>query len=344
MSFDALRRLQQTLMQRATKRDCENIRSVGFSPGLSVVGNAYGIRAQFNVTRKLKRVLESRRINPIESVRLLDRKTGRYRVLELSTQVRQVREVVPTGVTITTEVERATASLVVRWTTVRPVPAMPDAHQPDDPRWRWGLLTVSHLFVGRGGTDRRDRAKIRRVAVCGNGPQTIRSRVVIRGRIPGGPDVALVETGWDRLWLSGFVREIGSPPLEIATAKDLRRWVSAGTSGEFVGDGVSFPWSWQTYYPSLSIPGLGRLEHIVAYKIASNQDASKKPFGPGSSGGAITTEGLVTGLQVAAAPPRFDLGYAQTMDISFAWIGKQLRASALEVVAVVGNAGRTSIA
>jgi len=343
LSLDALRRLQQTFLQRVATRDRENIRSVGFTPAQLTANNRYGVAAQFDVARKLKRVPQPRRIEPIETVRLLDRRTRHYQELELPTQVRQIREVIPTGVAIATEDDRATTSLVVRWTTVRPTPPKPDTEQPDDPRWRWGLLTVSHLFVGRGSTESRHRARVRRVAVCGAGPLTIRSRVVVRGRIPGGPDVALVETGWDRLWLSGFVREIGSPPLQVAAASDLRRWVSAGTRGQFVGDGVSFPWSWQTYYPTLSIRGLGRLEQVVACKVSADRNEGKQPFGPGSSGGAITAEGLVIGIQVAAMQPRFDVGYAQTMEVSFAWVEKKLRASALEVVAVVGSTDRTSI-
>lgn len=335
LSLDALRRLQQTFEKRVAGRDPDNIRSVGFSPAQSIVNGSVGIRARFDVKRKLKRVEASKRIEAVETVRLLDRRTQNFGELDVPTQVRPAGEIVATGVGITTPDDRATTSLVVRWTTVRPIPPRPVRSQPDDPRWRWGVLTVSHLFVGRGSTESRDRARVQRVAVCGNGPQTIRSRVAGRGRIPGGPDIAVVETGWDRLWLSGFVREIGSPPLVVVTGEDLSRWVASGTAGQFVGDAVSHDWSWQAFYPAFSIAGLGRLRHVLAYETPIDGTSTGSPFGPGSSGGVITAEGLVIGLQVAGMKPRFHIGYAQTLDVSLAWLQTRLRASAFDVVSVV---------
>ncbi|TWT88049.1 hypothetical protein [Neorhodopirellula pilleata] len=335
LSLDDLRRLQQTFEKRVARRDSANIRSVGFSPVQSIANESIGIRARFDVHRKLKRVEPSKRIEPIETVRLLNQRTRNFRQFDIATQVRPAGEIVATGVSISTVNDRATTALVVRWTTVRPIPPRPDRSQPDDPRWRWGLLTVSHLFVGRGANESRERAQVRRVAVCGDGPQTIQSHVVARGRIPGGPDVAVTETGWDRLWLSGFVREIGSPPLVVVTGADLSRWVASGTTGQFVGDAVSHDWSWQAFYPAFSIDGLGRLQHVVSYETPNDSTSPDAPFGPGSSGGVITAEGLLIGLQIAAMKPRFQVGYAQTFDVSLAWLQTRLRASAFDVVAVV---------
>lgn len=316
-------------------RDAENIRSVGFSPAPPGSATESTVQARFDVVRKRKRVSPSKRIEAIEPVRLLDRSTATYRELALPTRVRQTGEVIPTGVAISTEDDRATTSAVVRWTGVRPTPPRPDKQTPDDPRWRWGLMTVSHLFVGRGDQDCHTRAVVRRVAACGDGPDAIGSRVAARGRIPGGPDIAVVETGWDRLWLSGFIPEIGLPPLTIVSGQDLSRWTRTGTSGNFVGDEVVAPWTWQAFYPTLSVPTLGRLQHIVAYKHASKQTDSGAPFGPGRSGGVLVASGLVLGVQVAAMRPRFDVGYAQTLDVSLAWLKKKLRATALECVHVV---------
>lgn len=335
LSLDCLRRLQQTLLRRVASRDADNIRSVGFSPEPSDDPLELRIQARFDVAKKRKRVPPQKRIGRIEPVRLLDRSTETYRELQLPTQVRQSGEVVATGVTISTVDERATTSVVIRWTTVQPPPPRPDETQPDDPRWQWGLMTVSHLFVGRGDRERQTRAAVRRVAACGDGPDAIRSRVAVRGRIPGGPDVAVVETGWDRLWLSGFIPKVGLPPLSIVTAADLQHWTSAGTAGHFVGDRVVIPWTWQAFYPALVIPTLGRLQHIVAYDSASDDNVSGVPFGPGSSGGVLVTGGLVLGLQVAAMRPHFDVGYAQTLDVSLAWLQQKLHASALDCVHVV---------
>lgn len=335
LSLDCLRRLQQTLLRRVASRDAENIRSVGFSPVQNEDNPEPLVQVRFNVAKKLKRVAPQKRIEPTEPVRLLDRSTETYRELRLPTQVRQSGEVVPTGVAISTMDDRATASVVIRWTTVRPVPPRPNENEPDDPRWRWGLMTVSHLFVGRGDRDHHTRATIRRVAACGDGPEAIRSRVVARGRIPGGPDVAIVETGWDRLWLSGFIPKVGLPSLAMVTAADLRNWTRTGTTGNFIGDRVVIPWTWQAFYPTLVIPTLGRLQHIVAYESTSGENVSGAPFGPGSSGGVVVTGGLVLGLQVAAMRPKFDVGYAQTLDVSLAWLQQKLHATAIDCVHVV---------
>ncbi|TWT55736.1 hypothetical protein [Allorhodopirellula solitaria] len=335
LSLDCLRRLQQTLQRRVASRDAENVRSVGFSPLQSGDSGDAVVQARFDVNRKRKRVPPGKRIEPVEPVRLLDRSTSTYRELELPTQIRQTGSILPTGVSISTEEGRATTSMVVRWTTVRPTPSRPDARQPDDPRWRWGLVTVSHLFVGRGDLDSQSRAAVRRVAACGDGPDAIRSRVAARGRIPGGPDVAIVETGWDRLWLSGFLPEIGLPPLAVVTGEDLARWASTGTSGDFVGDAIAVPWYWDAFYPTLAIPTLGRLQHIIAYESVPSDERRRSPFGPGSSGGVLVAGGLVLGVQVAAMRPEFRVGYAQSFDISLQWLRKKLHATALDCVNVV---------
>ncbi len=337
LSLDGLRRLQQTLLRRVASRDAKNIRSVGFSPVHDSYQREPAIRVRFDVEKKRDRVAPSKRIKPIEPVRLLDRSTETYRELELPTQVRQIGDVLPTGVAISTEDDRATASVVVRWTTVSPAPPRPDKGHPDDPRWRWGVMTVSHLFVGRGSQESESRASVRRVAACGDGPEAVHSRVAARGRIPGGPDVAIAETGWDRLWLSGFLPEIGLPPLAIVTGDDLSHFARTGATGRFVGDRSVVPWTWQAFYPTLAIPTLGRLEHIVAYEQTNVENANNSAFGPGSSGGVLLASGLVLGIQVAAMRPQFTVGYAQSLDISLLWLKKQLRASVLDCVNVVSN-------
>ncbi|TWU10709.1 hypothetical protein Poly21_46150 [Allorhodopirellula heiligendammensis] len=333
--MDCLRRLQQTLMRRVASRDADNVRSIGFAPAVSNRASDAIVQARFDVARKARDVSAQQRIEPVEPVRLLDRSTDAYHELQLPTQIRQTGEIVPTGVAISTSDERATTSVVVRWTTVDPEPPRPDQDHPDDPRWHWGLLTVSHLFVGRGDRDSQTRAAVRRVAACGHGPDAIRSRVAARGRIPGGPDIAVVETGWDRLWLSGFIPEIGLPPLTVVTGEDLSNWTRTGTTGNFVGDAVIVPWTWQAFYPTLAIPTLGRLQHIVAYERVTAENANQATFGPGSSGGVLITGGIVLGVQVAGMRPTFEVGYAQTLDISLKWLKNKLRATRLELVNVV---------
>lgn len=344
LSPDSLRRVQDTLQRRVVARDPGNILAVGFAPASSSKQEASTalsdprIVAQFTVAKKRKRVAAEKKIQPVEAVRLLNRDTRSYQELHLGTDVVETGEILPTGVGISTTDEQASTALVARWTTVQPVPPRPTRQRADDPRWRWGVMTVSHLFVGRGSRSAKTRARVRRVAVCGDGPDLVKGRVVRRGRIPGGPDIALVETGWDRLWLSGFLPEVELPPLLIPSESDLTRWASRGASGSFIGDQVTHRWTWQAFYPALSIPTLGQLQHMVSYraKATSGQEATRQPFGPGSSGGIVIADGVVLGMQLAAMGPEFDIGYAQTLDVSFAWLKKQLRATALELVHVVG--------
>ncbi len=338
LSFDHLRRIQATLLRRAQQRDAENIRAVGFAPGLSNRqmsgnGSTSPITAQFDVHHKLTRVPDTKRIEQLESVRLLDRSTRHYAQLTLATNVLQAGAIVPTGVRVSAAEEYATTSAVVRWTKVTPIPDLPTARDSDDPRWRWGVLSVAHLFASAVGPSAA-RSSIARRVTCNTGPHSIDGRVVARGRVPGGPDISLIETGLDRLWLSGFLIRPGEPTLPPANEKQIVNWVSQGTSGSFLGDGVVHAWTWRTFYPELAIERLGKLEQVIRYE-ATGSGLSSGPFGPGSSGGVLVAGGIPIGMQIAAMQPDYRVGFAQTFHVSLAWLRRQLRASALQLVSVL---------
>lgn len=343
LTIDRLRRIQATLTRRIAPRDSQNIVAVGFSPASRAECPepklSLPIKAQFDVLRKQKTVPEKRRIAAVEAVRLLDRQTKSFDEISLPTGVQAVRTVVPTGVRIQTEQEHATTSLIVRWTKAQPVPALPqDDDWNENPAWRWGVLTVAHLFAYKVGTQTPvPRARVRRVAHCDVGPSSISGRLVARGKVPGGPDLALVETGLDRLWLSGFLPRVASAAIAVASENELVRWTSAGTQGSYIGTGVPHRWRWQTFYPELKIDGLGRLVGIVRYEYlpASHASDAKKPFGPGASGGVVVAGGIPIGVQVAAMHPEYRVGYAQTFWATLPWLKKKLAASALEIAHVV---------
>ncbi len=336
LTFDRLRRMQATLERRSRQRDAANILSVGFAPQLGdrpvlQSSSSLPITAQFDVQQKLLQVPPEKRIAQVESLRLLDRATGQFQHIALATDIDPRGTLVPTGVRVALDGNYATSSLVVRWTKVEPVPRLPTAEQPDDPRWRWGLLSVAHVF-SLGDSSRRAQAQVERRISCGSGPAHVVGEVIASGRIPGGPDIGLVETGLDRLWLSGMLSRPDAPPIAPASEAQLLRWVSQGTTGSFLADGSSHAWQWQTFYPELAIAKLGKLQHIIRYRSVAVAEAAQPPFGPGSSGGVLVAGGIPIAVQVAAMAPDFTVGFAQSLDVSLGWLKLRLRASALQLV------------
>jgi hypothetical protein len=340
LSLDALRRMQVTLTKKGRQRDAENIRAVGFAPSKSAASSTGAaptipVTAQFDVHRKLTQLSPDQRIAPVESVRLLDRAARHYQRLNLQTDVVSTGDAVPTGVRVSAGTAFATVSVVVRWTKNVPVPPSPTEDEPQDPRWRWGVLSVAHLFAERQQLS--SAVQIERRQTCGSGPPAIEGRVLARGRVPGGPDLSLIETGLDRLWLSGFVSRINAPSIQPAQESHLLHWISQGTTGSFLGDGVIYGWTWRTYYPELTIEKLGSLQQVVRYEI-DPQHVAPTPLGPGSSGAVLLAGGIPIGLHIAAERPDYRVGFAQTFAVSLSWLSQQIRASQLAIVGILGDA------
>lgn len=335
LSFDRLRRLQATLSRRVVQRDVDNILQVGFAPQRTDRSEfnplqSLPVTAQFDVHRKLQRVPSERKVAPVESVRLLDRKSRSYLQLDLQTDVLTTGYIVPTGVRIESGPDYATTGIVVRWTKTAPIPTIDTIEQAQDPRWRWGVLCVAHLFA-KQATATTVQARVERQSNCGVGPKSVRGELVARGRIPGGPDISLIETGLDRLWLSGLLPHPNTPQLQPVSESQLLGWISSGTQGTFLGDGLTQTWQWQTFYPELQIESLGRLRHIVRYQTNANP-TNGHPFGPGSSGGVLVAGGIPIGIQIAAISPDFQVAFAQSFDVSLHWLQNRLRATALHIV------------
>lgn len=335
LSFDRLRRLQTSLSRRVAQRDADNILQVGFAPQRTdrpVIESlpSLPVTAQFDVQRKLQRVPNERMVAPVESVRLFDRNTRSYLQLDLQTDVLTTGNIVPTGVRVESGADYATTSVVIRWTKVAPVPTVDTIEQAQDPRWRWGVLCVAHLFRTKSSATTA-QARVERQSTCGVGPESVRGEVIARGRVPGGPDISLIETGLDRLWLSGLLPHPNAPRLLAASESQLLDWISSGTQGTFLGDGVTHSWQWQTFYPELQIESLGRLRHVVRYQ-SSDKPTNSHPFGPGSSGGVVVAGGIPIGLQIAAISPDFQVAFAQSFDVSLQWLQNRLRATALHIV------------
>lgn len=330
LSIDRLRRLQTTLEGRVANRDPANIQAVGFAPMAGLPpGDADGgesVVAQFDVSRKLQDVADERRIQAIEPVRLLDRDAGRYEIWRLPTQVRESGKVLPTGVQVRLGERHATAAIVVRWSRYEPTPVREPQPDPDDHRWRWGILTVAHLFAGEAAGR---AAEIERLIACGGTSAAIAGRLTAAGRIPGGPDIALVETGYDRLQLSGFIKAADTPADDPADEAGLLRLITRGGSGVVIGDGSRRSCRWRAFYPSLSIATLGKLAAVVAV------DGEEQQFASGTSGSLLVVAGVPVGLQIGAATPGYDVGYFQCFLTALPYLAEKLGASSLEIIAVV---------
>lgn len=330
LSLDDLQNIQRTLERRVGSRDASNIIAVGFGPKCRRGETEKGLAARFLVRRKKRDVAESRRIEPVEPVRLLDRSKGRYRQLLLKTDVIQTRRVRPVGVRVQARARVATTAAVVRWTTRQPPPPDPQSGDPHDPRWRWGLLTVAHLFDGATGRE----GQIERVDACGGQPATIDGSLVAAGRVPGGPDAAVMETGLDRLWLSGFLPDPVVHPPRLATEADVLEWIRDGTSGYVHGAGFVRRWRFGMYLPEQTISGLGRLRHVIRIH-ADPQDRDLRPFAPGTSGSILVTAGVPAGMQVAAESPSYQTAYAQLFQATAPWLRESLGATHAVLARVV---------
>ncbi|MCA9156873.1 MAG: hypothetical protein KDA72_01020, partial [Planctomycetales bacterium] len=181
LSFDRLRRLHATLSRRVAQRDVDNILQVGFAPqrtDRTAINSLQSlpVTAQFDVQRKLQRVPSERKVAPVESVRLLDRRSHCYLQFDLQTDVLTTGNIVPTGVRVESGEDYATTSVVVRWTKVVPVPVIDTIDQAQDPRWRWGVLCVAHLFA-KHSTATTAQARVERQNTCGVGPESVRGSI-----------------------------------------------------------------------------------------------------------------------------------------------------------------------
>lgn len=297
-----------------------------------------GLAARFIVQQKKSDPPESERIPTVARVRLFDRSSGRYRKLELPTDIVEGNQPRPVGVRLFDGSRMATTAVVLRWTTRTPPPPPPSSDAPNDPRWRWGLLSVAHLFAGPRSGLRRAEPRVERAVVCGAGPATIEGSLVAAGRLPGGPDAAVVETGLDRLWLSGFLPQPAASPVQVAELGELRRWIREGVSGYSHGAGAVTRWRFAMYLPEQSIAGLGRLSHLIRYTAEDSQASELQlaaPFGPGSSGAALVAGGAPLGIQVAAENPAYRTGYGQAFAAILPWLSQRLGATEVAVVRIV---------
>ena len=339
LSFDRLRRIHATLLRRLPAERRMQVRGLGFAPGAAGETSAPA-DARLQVTARYELASDddatdiTADIAPVETVRLLDRQSRTYQRLAVATAVGPAGSMLPTGVRVEQQSAVATAAAVVRWTRTVPIPNIPPGHAAEDPRWRWGVVSAGHAFTDLPADDPGQWVHIYRQATCGSGPPAVSGRVVARGRVAGEPDISLIETGLDRLWLSGLLERPNLPRILPATQSQLVRWITRGTFGTLVGDGVQHAWGWQAYYPELAIPGIGRVQHVIRYEATADVGAAM-PFGPGSSGGVLMAGGIPIGIQIAAMQPEFRIGLAQAFDHSLAWLQRRLRASSLQLIHLV---------
>lgn len=311
-------------------RDQDNIVGVGFGPKRRGGRAEPGIAARFLVRHKRAQVPESRRIAATESVRLLDRTARQYDEFVFATDVIEAPPPRPVGVSLQQPRNRGTTAAAVRWTSHNTVPEDLSVEDFRDPRWRWGLLTVSHMFAEND----TGSAAVRRLSFGPDQPLSIEGRLVTAGRLPGGPDIALLETGLDRLWLSGFLPNPTARSFTTADESDVLRWIGSGLQGYAHGPGRTVAWRFELYLPEQTLPRLGKLEHLILVAAEGPAPDRQPHFRPGTSGAVFAGGGLPAGLQIAAVAPGYELSYAQLFLSSLPWLRRRLRARRLGIVRV----------
>ncbi len=329
VTIEDLRKLQHTLQRRARARDDGNHVAIGFGPKVTAGIRYAGMTARFVVRRKARRVSPDRRIPEIESVRLLQTGSGRYRVMSIATDVIESPSVGPVGVAVDHAGIGATSALVIRWSNTRPAPSSPNADDWEDSRWRWGLVTVAHAVSG----PLQRRTTIERLAKCNQGPASIEGRILVKGRLPGGPDCAVLETGAERLWLSGFLMRPNLGYLSEVREQDIMRWIRSGSHGYIHSLRKTGEWELDSYYPQRTIETLGNLQHVVQISQRGRL-LGPTPFAPGTSGAVLIEGGIPIAMQVAATMPDYQTGFAQCFSATIPWLRQALQATSLGIIGV----------
>lgn len=340
-----LARIQQTVIRRVAARDRDNIWAIGFGPKVAGRCALERLSVRFLVRRKKERLATSRRIPARVVVRLRDPASGRYRALRLTTDVEPARPPRASGVTVRFGQRTATTAVVVRWSDLRQ--PQRDFARPGKHDWHWGLLTVAHLLSGLRHPSPQPsdtiNLKIARRTVCGEQPAEISGQVVARGRLPGGPDAMLVETGRDRLWLSGLLPQPGVAALTTVDEVELLRWLSRPAAGYLYQNGQVTRWQFSMLLPQYTIAGLGNLSQLIRFTVenAADENGADETGGepdnrllPGTSGSILVEAGRPAAMQVAAETPQFRVGYAQHLEPVQNWLRDALGAQACELVHV----------
>lgn len=323
LAADAWRRIQRSFLRRVSRWDPENIWAVGFGPKVTEGRVVNELAVRFFVHRKQARVAGTRRLPTTAEVRLRNPQRGEYRSLELSTDVEVARPPCCSGVSLAVSQGRATTALVLRWS--EQTEASRQFLEPGDSAWRWGLVTVAHVGASA-------RALIARRVVAAGQPERVRGDVILRGRLPGGPDAMLVETDRDWLWLSGLLPDPASAALPVVSQADVLEWIARSAEGYLHSQDAVHRWQFSTYFPEYHIAGLGRLKQVVRFRAEASE---RRPLRRGTSGSLLTVAGAPAVMQVAAESPAFEVGYGQTLAAILDWLRAGLRAAHLEVVHVI---------
>ena len=348
-------RAQRTLLRRFRALDPKNVLAVGFGPKVVAGETTAALSTRVFVRRKrAARTAKRSRIPASCTIRCRCPHAGVYRTWVVPTDVEEARAPQGTGVQVsflstgrpTNRRTNAVSSLVVRWTDDRPgagtgdLLAETEAAGPalfSGGTMRYGLLTVAHAIpAGAGGG-----VVIARKTVCGDQPTEIEGQVIYRGLRSGAPDAAIVETTFDRLWLSGFLRSTTHDELPLVHSADWLAWLDRGAEGYWHGDRVVGRWLFSAYFPQLTISGLGSLQHVIRFRWGGgerNRVAAADrggPFLPGTSGAALMQGGRVAALQVAAEAPGFEDAYAQLISPTLDAVQKRFQhGSALRLIGV----------
>lgn len=342
LTLDDLLKIQRILQRRARRRDSQNHQAIGFGPRIRDNHQLPGLCARFFVHRKKKRVNNERRIPEQESIRWRSTTTGRWRSLQLATDVCQCITPLPSGVEVRSAQQRATSSLLVAWSTSL-VTHLSSESPLDltDSRWRLGLVSVAHAFPSlrtnrrHSGNQLNFKPQIERFVHCDRQPTHIPGALIVRARLPGNPDCALLETNYESLWLSGFLPQASSLTqfLPAVSLDDINRLIEHGGQGYLNSLRKTVRWRFDAYFPERHVDGIGVQQQVIQVQTSAPEN-HPAPFLPGTSGAILTDGGSPLAMQFAANRPHFDVALAQLLSHSLTWLQATLNATQLGIVGV----------
>lgn len=315
LTRDEAHRLQRSISRGLTDAADDNILAVGF--GAATKRGRHDPDRPFAacvyVARKKKSPGKGTRVRGEVSVRL--KRGDRFVRVTVPTDVVEAPRLAPSGRFVTRQGEwLGSAGVVVAW-------------KRSVPEWRWGVVTVGHLFDGTSGS----AASLR--AVLPNGAQLPCDRLFRSARTEH-LDSALLEVEPADLVLHG-VTAVTSPPTArpfwAQNALVSAIHAASESNQPLVGASLrSFadvaPFEVTHYFPESDqlIPELGNLFDFILVRATEETDPA--PFIGGTSGSAFDIAGLGAAVQVGHDVDTSMIGAAQFLDTQLFWVRGKLNA------------------
>jgi len=301
LTTDELRRIQRTLRTRYRIGTRSNLLDVGFGAALKAGKFQPGRRLCITfLVRKKKNVRKvTDRIPPKVHVRL--KRGKRFVNLSFSTDVVEVGGIVAAGRTLDYRTKTVTTGVIVAW------------KASSRSRYSWGVVTVGHVFprlrtlsrLRRKVTIRTNRGKFFGTLVAkSDGDREIDAAIA---------QVKRQDLVAKRLMTASQSARRIEPRMVTTLASDQNK------SGQTLRVGGKRRFTVHAYFPSLRVPSLGAIDHIVSVFSGAAQT-----FQPGTSGSGWLIQNQAACLQIAGRMPDFKQGFGQSLNSVAEWAAKVL--------------------